>query len=93
MLNAEIMFVALFGTANYFARLANYFLPFQTVSIPWLLKHYEYQDRRTMTTLAVVGYVLFFIYSQSIHESFDANFYSTTLWAYLKTVFQGGLFG
>ena len=29
MLNAEIMFVALFGTANYFARLANYFLIFR----------------------------------------------------------------
>lgn len=89
MLNAEIMFVALFGTANYFARLANYFIPFQAVSIPWLLKHYDYEGRRTMTILATIGYVLFFIYSQSIHESFDVNYYSVTLWQYLKTLFQG----
>lgn len=89
MLNAEIMFVALFGTANYFARLANYFIPFQAVSIPWLLKHYDYEGRRTMTILAAIGYVLFFIYSQSIHESFDVHYYSVTLWQYLKTLFQG----
>lgn len=89
MLNAEIMFVALFGTANYFARLANYFIPFQAVSIPWLLKHYDYEGRRTMTILATIGYVLFFIYSQSIHESFDVNYYSVTLWKYLQTLFQG----
>jgi hypothetical protein len=87
MLNAEIMFVALFGTANYFARLANYFIPFQAVSIPWLLKHYDHEGRQTMTALAVIGYVLFFVYSQAIHESFDANYYSVPLWNYLKTLF------
>ena len=87
MLNAEIMFVALFGTANYFARLANYFIPFQAVSIPWLLKHYDYEGRRTMTILATIGYVLFFVYSQAIHESFDSVFYSTTLLEYLKSLF------
>lgn len=92
MLNAEIMFVGLFGTANYFARLANYFIPFQAVSIPWLLKHYEYHDRRTMTTLAVLGYVGFFYYSQSINEIFDYNFYKIDLWDYLKTLLPGGWF-
>lgn len=90
MLNAEIMFVALFGTANYFARLANYFLPFQAVSIPWLLKHFDYHGRKTMILLATLGYVAFFIYSQAIHESFDAGFRSVTLWEYLQTLFIGG---
>lgn len=93
MLNAEIMFVALFGTANYFARLANYFIPFQAVSIPWLLKHYDYDGRRTMTLLATAGYSLFFIYSYFIHENFDANFYSTTLMDYLRSVFERLMFG
>ena len=90
MLNAEIMFVGLFGTANYFARLANYFIPFQAVSIPWLLKHYEYHDRRTITTLAVLGYVGFFYYSQAINETFDYSFYKMDLWDYLKTLIPGG---
>lgn len=87
MLNAEIMFVALFGTANYFARLANYFIPFQAVSIPWLLKHYDEKGQGTMTLLATFGYTMFFIYNYAIHENFDANFYSVTLWEYLKTLF------
>ena len=87
MLNAEIMFVGLFGTANYFGRLANYFAPFQALSLPWLLKHFDQNGKRTMTVFAAMGYGLFFIYSQSIYESFDLNFYSITLWEYLKSLF------
>ena len=93
MLNAEIMFVALFGTANYFARLANYFVPFQALSIPWLLKLFDQRGRRSMTFLATIGYTLFLVYSQAIHESFDANYYSTTLWKYLSELFSGVLYG
>ena len=87
MLNAEIMFVALFGTANYFARLANYFIPFQAVSIPWLLKHYDDRGESAIGTLAVCGYTAFFIYNYAIHENFDAGFYSVTLWEYLQSLF------
>lgn len=86
MLNAEIMFVALFGTANYFARLANYFIPFQAISIPWLLKHYDYNGRRTMMFLAVVGYILFFLYG---NIGFDAGFRSISLGTYLRSLFVG----
>ena len=87
MLNAELMFVALFGTANYFARLANYFIPFQAVSIPWLLKQYDHKDRRTMTLLAITGYALFFVYSFTINEKFDQIYWSVSLWEYLKSEF------
>lgn len=88
MLNAEIMFVALFGTANYFARLANYFLPFQTVAIPWLLKHYEKKERTNITLIAVLCYVMFYIYSFAINEHFDTAFYKTTIWKYLDKLFE-----
>ena len=88
MLNAEIMFVALFGTANYFARLANYFLPFQALAIPWLLKHYERKERTNITLLAVLGYVMFYIYSFSINENFDRAFRKVTLWQYLDQLFH-----
>lgn len=88
MLNAEIMFVALFGTANYFGRLANYFLPFQAVTLPWLLTHLEPRSRRMLTNTAVACYTFYLVYSQVIHESFDHHFYSTTLWEYLKTLFE-----
>lgn len=87
MLNAEIMFVALFGTANYFARLANYFLPFQAVSVPWLLNHFDRDGKRSLSIIASVCYFLFFIYSNAVHESFDQHFYSTTFWKYLQSLF------
>ena len=93
MLNAEIMFVALFGTANYFARLANYFVPFQAVSIPWLLKLYDRQGKRTMIFLATLGYSAFFFYSYFLHESFDDYFWQTSLWGYLQSLFEGMLAG
>ena len=93
MLNAEIMFVALFGTANYFARLANYFIPFQAVCIPYLLKQYDYKGRQTMTVLATTGYSLFFFYSYFIYEKFDINFWTITLREYLKSLFEGLVFG
>lgn len=89
MLNAEIMFVALFGTANYFARLANYFVPFQALSIPWILKHFDRRGKDTMTLLAVSGYSLYLIYSQAIHERFDICYYSVSLMDYLKDCFGG----
>lgn len=91
MLNAEIMFVALFGTANYFGRLANYFVPFQALSIPWLLKHFDRRGKSTMTFLAVSGYALYFVYSQAINERFDACFFGISLWDYLKDCFGGFL--
>lgn len=93
MLNAEIMFVALFGTANYFARLANYFVPFQALAIPWLLKLFDQRGRKTMTFLTALGYCLFFIYSQAIHEKFDYCYYGVTLWKYLSDLIKGVLYG
>ena len=42
------MFIALFGTANYFARLANYFLIFQTLALPWMLSYFDYKSKKTL---------------------------------------------
>ena len=91
MLNAEIMFVALFGTANFFARLANYFIPFQAVSLPWLFKQFDFESKRTITVLASAGYLLFFVFSFSINENFDWNYNSMPLMEYIKSLF-GGIF-
>lgn len=91
MLNAEIMFVGLFGTANYFARLANYFLPFQAISIPWLLNQFRTDSKRFLLIVACVCYFLFFIYEKAISGSFDVNYYSITLWEYLKSLFTSGM--
>lgn len=89
MLNAEIMFVALFGTANYFARLANYFLPFQAITIPWLFTHFDSRSKRFITIAAVVCYSFFFVYSFSIVETFDRGYFSISFWDYLEMLLQG----
>ena len=89
MLNAEIMFVGLFGTANYFARLANYFLPFQAITMPWLFTHFDSRSKRFITIAAVVCYAFFFVYSFSITEQFDLGYYSISFGEYLELLFQG----
>lgn len=85
MLHGVILFVALFGTANYFARLGEYFSVFTSLSLPWLLRHFELKTRRVLTFAAFVLYSIFFCYDLSIHGAYD----SVTLWEYLKIIFTG----
>lgn len=87
MLHGVILFVALFGTANYFARLSIYFSIFTTLSLPWLFQHFEPKTRHVMTVAAVVLYTIFFCYDLNCHGAFDRIFDRLTLWEYLKIVF------
>ena len=88
MLNALIMFVGLFGTANYFARLANYFLPAQFIVLPWMLNKLPIaRDRRLLKSLCVIGYLGYFYYGHAIQHSFDACFNRLTLIEYLTSHF------
>lgn len=87
ILNAEIMFVGLFGTANYFARLANYFAMFQTLAIPWLFQFFNTKSRRILSVTAVICYFLFFYYENSILRGFNANYDSIPLMQYLRSLF------
>mgnify|MGYP002518705397 FL=1 len=74
LLNGAIMFVGLFGTANYFARLANYFLIFQSLSLPWMLKKIGDRDGRVLTILMVLGYAAYFYYANVLAITFDQDF-------------------
>ena len=86
MLNAAIMFVALFGTANYFARLANYFLIFQCITIPWLFSNFDRETRKWLLPAAVVCYAAYFYYANVINQHFDSGFSSVTLMEWLRSL-------
>lgn len=62
-INGEIMFVALFGTANYFARLANYFYIFPIIALPRLFNMVTPKWRVPMKVAAVLCYAYFCYYS------------------------------
>lgn len=62
-LNGEIMFVALFGTANYFARLANYFYIFPVIALPRLFNMVNPKWRFPLKIVAVCCYMFFMWYS------------------------------
>lgn len=82
MLNGAIMFVGLFGTANYFARLANYFILFQSLSLPWLMKKIGGRDGRILTICMLLGYSAYFYYSNVINQPFDEYFSRLTVSEY-----------
>ncbi len=87
MLNALIMFVGLFGTANYFARLANFFLPAQVAVIPWILDKVDEDSGKIMKPIAVAGYTGYFMYDNIIRHVFDYGYLHTSLSEYLKRFF------
>lgn len=76
MINAVIMFIGLFGTANYFARLANYFLIFQALALPVILEFFDPDDRRNLTLAAVAGYSAYFYYAEAIANGAFDNAYA-----------------
>lgn len=65
-LNGEIMFVGLFGTANYFARLANYFYIFPIIALPRLFNMVAPKWRVPMKVAVVICYFFFFYYSENV---------------------------
>ncbi len=80
-LNGEIMFIALFGTANYFARLANYFYIFPVIALPRLFNMVKPKWRIPMK-VAAIGCYLFFMWYNNTHSgfgTFDNSFDSIVL--------------
>lgn len=83
MLNGAIMFVGLFGTANYFARLANYFLIFQVLALPWMVSKIQCGDRKIIKAAMIICYVAYFYYAHAINLPFGDNFHRYTISEYL----------
>ena len=82
-LYACIMIIGLFGTANYFGRLANYFVLFPAVIIPSILKKIPTKSGSYLTGLMLACYVMFSFYGNAINESFAQAFSRITIWSYL----------
>lgn len=82
---AMIMFIGLFGTANYFARLANYFLIFQTLSLPWLFRVFNHGNRSVMVFLSVICFSAYFYYENGIlRGGFDRVYFFMSFFEYLQ---------
>lgn len=73
MINGCIMFIGLFGTANYFARLANYFVATQAITLPWMISKIDKKNRMFIQILMVIGYFIFFYYDCNVVYGKFAN--------------------
>lgn len=86
ILNAEIMFIGLFGTANYFGRLANYFLIFQALCLPHLFNGFTTGSKKIITFLCVFCFLLYFYYANVINQHFDSQFNYVSFISYLSAL-------
>lgn len=79
-LNGEIMFIALFGTANYFARLANYFYIFPVIALPRLFNMVKPKWRIPMK-VAALGCYAYYMYYGNMYSGWNIfdNEYSRIL--------------
>lgn len=85
MVNAVIMFIGLFGTANYFARLANYFLIFQTIALPWILRLFNNRDQKMLAGMSMVGFAAYNYYGEVLANGrFDLNYSFITVLEYIR---------
>lgn len=66
MVNGCIMFIGLFGTANYFARLANFFVAAQVIVLPWMISKIPRRDRGLIKTVMILGYLGYFYYASNV---------------------------
>lgn len=84
ILNGLLMFLALFGNAIYFARLADYFTLFSIISIPYLISRFRKETSIYITLMAFVLYFIFFWYDCVYGglDSFDNLFDRITLEQY-----------
>lgn len=85
MMNGVIMFVAMFGTANLFGRLANYFILFPVLTIPWLIKFVDKRYRVIMILGFIFVYSIYFYYDNTISgmKPFKEEFQRMHFWDYV----------
>lgn len=90
MMNSVIMFIGLFGTANYFARLANYFLIFQCLALPMILQQFTASSERQLRLLSETGFLGYFYYAEAIaNGSFDGNYAFIGVTDFFRQLFRG----
>ncbi|GAB5617070.1 hypothetical protein JCM31739_18950 [Faecalimonas canis] len=88
MVNGCIMFIGIFGTANYFARLANYFVMAQAITLPNMVNKLNARNRKFVKISMIIGYLLFFYYDCNIvYGRFNQLFRRLTVMEYLQQLF------
>ena len=84
MINALVMLMARFGTALFWARLANYFLIFQTMGIPFILRTVTKNSRKLFLVIIAICYFAYFYYADGVmFGGFDYNYSAMPLTDYL----------
>lgn len=89
LMHGCLMWLALFGTANLFGRLANYFQVFQVIGLPILFDKLECRSKRLIICVCMVGYIMYFIYE---NRNFDIAYCTYDVLTYIEHLFDSEWF-
>ena len=84
---AGIQFVGLFGTALYFGRLSYYFCVMPCITLAWMLRKisvYYPKDGSLLTICAVIGYLGFFYFSNTLETDYDNSYAAISLSQFIE---------
>lgn len=88
MIYAGIMFMGAFGTALYFGRLSSYFSIMPVIALPWMLSKINYKDKRIIMPVAVVCYLAYFYFKNTVEVDFETAYDALTLSAFFTNLLQ-----
>lgn len=88
MINGLLMFIALFGSAIYFGRLAEYFTIFSIVVIPYQISKMKNGFSTIISIAAFIFYFIFFAYEclKGGLDTFDNMFDKMTIKEYIESL-------
>ena len=68
--------------------IANYFLIFQTIALPCMLRYFKPSNRKLLKIIIVICYLAYFLYTFLVHTPFNSYFNKMTLFEYLPIIFD-----
>lgn len=85
--SAFVLTIGLAEGANLYARMAGYFELYTCIALPWMIrKIFNEPSARIVTNTASVLYFGYFMYEFAIAKDFGRNYYSASLWDFLKSL-------
>jgi hypothetical protein len=88
IVSAFILTIGLIQGANLYARMAGYFEVATAIALPWMIqKLFNNRSIQTVSTIAGVLYLGYFLYEFTMSKNFDAEYSAITLWQFIKELF------
>ena len=88
IISLACMFMGTQSGANMFGRMANYFELGTVCTLPWMLKQtFNERSYRLVSTVAVIGFMGYFMYANAVSINFGQVYRSVSLFQFIASLF------